>query len=98
MTFPTSLIHPKTYCNKNQVNYRSVCLLFGRFRRDSAARLEIISPFDSKKHNSFKRFTHDRNWGVVLSQLSKNHNLYSGAEERRGRISLLSKERVLSSS
>ena len=95
MTFPTSLIHPKTYCNKNQVNYLS---LFGRFRRDSAGRLEIISLFDSKKHNSFKRFTHDRNWGVVLSQLSINHNLYSGAEERRGRISLLSKERVLSAS
>ena len=43
----------------------------------------MVSPFDSKKHNSFKRLTHDRNWGVVLSQLSINHNLYLGAEERR---------------
>ena len=58
----------------------------------------MVSPFDSKKHNSFKLFTHDRNWGVVLSQLSINDNLYSGAEERKGRISLLSKEGVLSAS
>ena len=83
-----SLIYPKTYYNKNQVNYLSVCLFLVVLEgiRLPGWRLYLRSA-DSKKHNSFKRFTHDKNWGVVLSQLSNNHNLYSGAEERSRRIS-----------